>query len=156
MSYKLEEYWSVRYLYFLYLATLVHRVDGVLGLSAPSTLVPQHTEYYLKYKVRVYLWCWVLKKSYLWSLYSCEFIVHSHDGYSSKSALIKMDNPCMLTRVVVDSIDVVSRLEATFVCLVPYDWGVGSRWWQPCSSLIIPHIRVQCRDRSRRYLGNQV
>ena len=30
-----------------------------------------------------------------------------------------MDNPCIHTRVVVDSIDMVSRLEATFVCFIP-------------------------------------
>ena len=57
MSYELEEYQNVGYLYFLYLATLVHQVDGVPKLSAPSTLLPQRTEYYLKYKVHVYLWC---------------------------------------------------------------------------------------------------
>jgi hypothetical protein len=34
----------------------------------------------------------------------------------------------MHARVVVNSIDVVSRLEATFVCLVPYGCGVGGRW----------------------------
>ena len=42
------------------------------------------------------------------------------NGYSSRRALINMGNPCMDARVVVDSIDVVSRLEATFVCLVPH------------------------------------
>ena len=47
-------------------------------------------------------------------------IVRPHDGYSSRRALIKTDNPCMRARVVVDSIDVVSRLEATFICLVPH------------------------------------
>jgi hypothetical protein len=153
VSYGLEEYRSVGY---LYLVTLVHRVDRVPGLSAPSTFVPQWTKYYLEYKVHVYLWCWVLKKSYLWSLYSCGFIVRPRDGYSSRRALIKTDNPCMHARVVVDSIDVVSRLEAAFVCLVPYGWGVGSRWWQPCPSLVIPHVRVRRRAGSRRYLADQV
>jgi hypothetical protein len=31
-----------------------------------------------------------------------------------------MDNPCIHTRVVVDNVDVVSRLEATFICFVPH------------------------------------
>ena len=25
-------------------------------------------------------------------------------------------------------------------------WGVGGRWWQPCPSLVILHIRVGCRS----------
>jgi hypothetical protein len=25
-------------------------------------------------------------------------------------------------------------------------WGVGGRWWQPCLSLVIPHVRVLCRS----------
>ena len=35
-------------------------------------------------------------------------------------ALIETDNPCMHARVIFDSIDVVSRLEAIFVCFVPH------------------------------------
>ena len=35
--------------------------------------------------------------------------------------LVEMDNPCMRARVIVDSVDVVSRLEAIFVCLDPHD-----------------------------------
>jgi hypothetical protein len=31
-----------------------------------------------------------------------------------------MDNPCMRARVIVDGVDVVSRLEAIFVCLIPH------------------------------------
>ena len=38
-----------------------------------------------------------------------------------------MDNPDH-ARVVVDSVDVVSRIEATFICLVPYGLGVDDRW----------------------------
>jgi hypothetical protein len=156
VSYELEQYRSVGNLYFLYLATLVHRVDGMPGLSAPSTLVPQRSNYYLEYKVRVYLWCWVLKKNYLWLLYSYRFVVRPRDGYSSRRALIKTDNPCMHARVVVNSIDVVSRLEAIFVCLVLHDWGVGDRWWQPCSSLVIPHVWVRRRAIGRDRLADQV
>jgi len=135
---------------------LVHVVEGVPGLSAPSTLVPLWTTYYLEYKVRVYLWCWVLKKSYLRSLFSCGFVVHPRDGYSSRWALIKMDNPCMRARVVVNNIDMVSRLEATFVCLVSSDWGVGGKWWQPYLSLVIPHVRVWHRVVGRQRLADQV
>ena len=50
------------------------------------------------------------------SLFICRIVVRSCSGYSSRGLLIKMDH-----LVVVDSMDVVSRLEATFVCLVPYD-----------------------------------
>ena len=33
------------------------------------------------------------------------------------------------TRVVIDSVDVVSRLEVTFVCIPsPWSVGVGGRW----------------------------
>jgi hypothetical protein len=27
-----------------------------------------------------------------------------------------------------------------------HGWGVGGRWWQPCPSLVIPHIRLGCRS----------
>jgi hypothetical protein len=60
------------------------------------------------------------KGRYLCSLYTCGFVVHPSGGCSSERALIKMDNPCMHARVIVDSVDVVSRLEAIFVCLVPH------------------------------------
>ena len=39
---------------------------------------------------------------------------------SNRRALVEMDNPCIHTRVVVDSVDVVSMLEATFVCFIPH------------------------------------
>ena len=29
---------------------------------------------------------------------------------------------------------------------VPPGWGVGGRWWQPCLSLVIPHVWVGCRS----------
>ena len=32
-------------------------------------------------------------------------------------------------------------------CIVPFHiWGVGGRWWQPCPSLVIPHVRLGCRS----------
>ena len=40
----------------------------------------------------------------------------------------KDKKPFVNARVVVNSVDVVSMLEATFVCLVPHGSGVGSRW----------------------------
>ena len=40
--------------------------------------------------------------------------------HASRRALIETDNPCMHDRVIVDSVDVVSRLEAIFVCFVPH------------------------------------
>jgi hypothetical protein len=27
-----------------------------------------------------------------------------------------------------------------------HGWGVGGRWWQPCLSLVTPHIRLGCRS----------
>jgi hypothetical protein len=40
----------------------------------------------------------------------------------------------------------VLRYEETGECIVPFHgWGVGGRWWQPCTSLVIPHIRLECR-----------
>jgi hypothetical protein len=27
-----------------------------------------------------------------------------------------------------------------------FGWGVGGRWWQPCPSLAIPHVRLGCRS----------
>jgi hypothetical protein len=45
------------------------------------------------------------------------FIIHPRSGYSSRGLLIKTDN-LYSARVVVNSVDVVSRLETTFVCLV--------------------------------------
>jgi hypothetical protein len=136
-----------------WLPPLSRRIVGIVG---SSTLVSQRTKYYLEYKVRVYLWCWVLKKSYLWSLYSWGFIVRPRDGYSSRRAQIKTNNPCMRTRVVVNSIDVVSRLEATFIYLISSGWGVGDRWWQPCPSLVIPHVQVWRRTLGRQHLADQV
>jgi hypothetical protein len=50
----------------------------------------------------------------------CGFIIHPHGGCSSRRALIETDNPCMHARVIVNSIEVMSRLEAIFVYLVPY------------------------------------
>jgi hypothetical protein len=29
---------------------------------------------------------------------------------------------------------------------VIHSWGVGGRWWQPCPSSVIPHVRVWCRS----------
>ena len=40
--------------------------------------------------------------------------------HASRRALIETYNPCMHDRVIVDSIDVVSRLEAIFVCFDPH------------------------------------
>ena len=35
----------------------------------------------------------------------------------------------------------------TVECIVPFHgWGVGGRWWQPCLSLVIPHVRLGCRS----------
>jgi hypothetical protein len=42
----------------------------------------------------------------------CGFVVCPHGRCSSRRALIEMDNPCVHARVIVDSVDVVSRLEA--------------------------------------------
>ena len=50
----------------------------------------------------------------------CGFIVCPRGGCSSRRALIEMDNPCMHARVIVDSVDMVSRLEAMFVSFVPH------------------------------------
>ena len=50
----------------------------------------------------------------------CGFVVRPCGGCSSRRALIEMDNPCMHVRVIVDSIDIMSRLEAIFVYLVPH------------------------------------
>jgi hypothetical protein len=60
------------------------------------------------------------------------------------------------TRVVVASVDVVSRLEATFVCLVLYGWGVDGMWWQPCPSFELPHVQVRCRAIGWHRLADQV
>ena len=30
--------------------------------------------------------------------------------------------------------------------MVTHGWGVGGRWWQPCPSLVIPHVWVLCRS----------
>jgi hypothetical protein len=27
-----------------------------------------------------------------------------------------------------------------------HGWGVGGRWWQPCPSFVIPHVRLGCRS----------
>ena len=52
-------------------------------------------------------------------------------------------------RVVIASVDVVSRLEVTVVCIPsPWSVGVGSRWLQPCPSFVVPHVRVGCRANS--------
>ena len=53
-------------------------------------------------------------------------IVRSHDGCSSLMAQV-LDG--VGAKAVIDSVDVVSRLEVTFIC-IPYPWsvGLGGRW----------------------------
>ena len=58
-------------------------------------------------------------------------------------------------RVVVDSVDVVSRLDVTAVCIPsPRSVGVASRWLQPYPSLVVPRVRVGCRANSRILLAD--
>ena len=45
---------------FVYLGPLVHLAEGMPGIIGSSPLVPLRSEYYLEYKVRVYLWWRVL------------------------------------------------------------------------------------------------
>ena len=60
------------------------------------------------------------------------------------------------TRVVIDSVGVVSGLEVTVVCIPsPRSVVVGGRWWQPCPSLVVPHVRVGCRANSQILLADQ-
>ena len=58
--------------------------------------------------------------------FDCGNIVHPRDGCSSLMARV-MDR--VGARVVIDSVDIVSRLEVTVVC-VPSPWSVGvdNRW----------------------------
>ena len=59
-------------------------------------------------------------------------------------------------RVIIGSVDVVSRLEFTVVCIPsPRSVGVGGRWSQPCLSLVVTHVRVGCRANSRILLADQ-
>ena len=58
----------------------------------------------------------------------CGFIIHPRGRCSSRRALIETDNHCMHARVVVNSVDAVSRLEAIFIYLVPHGLGVDNRW----------------------------
>ena len=58
--------------------------------------------------------------------FTCVIIVRSRDGCSSLMAQV-LDG--VGARAVIDSVDVVSRLEVTFVCIPsPRCVGVGSRW----------------------------
>jgi hypothetical protein len=50
----------------------------------------------------------------------------------------------------------VSRLEATFICLVLHGWGVGGRWWHPYPSSAIPHVRIQHRATGWHRMADQV
>jgi len=59
-------------------------------------------------------------------------------------------------RVVINSVDVVSRLEVTVVCIPSQrSVGVGGRWRQPYPSFVVPHVRVGCRAYSRILLADQ-
>jgi hypothetical protein len=33
-----------------------------------------------------------------------------------------------------------------WIHFVLHGWGVGDRWWQPCSSFVIPRVQVWCRS----------
>ena len=58
--------------------------------------------------------------------FACGIIVRPHDGCSSLKARV-MDG--VGARVVIDSVDVVSGLEVTVVCIPsPRSVGVGGRW----------------------------
>ena len=64
--------------------------------------------------------------SQFYSLFACGIIVRPRDGCSSLMARV-MDG--VGARAVVDSVDVVSRLEVTFVCIPsPRSVRVGDRW----------------------------
>lgn len=56
-------------------------------------------------------------------------------------------------RVVIDNINVESRLVVTFILCAPRKAKVGDRWWQPCPSFIFIHILVHHRATSLTQLG---
>jgi hypothetical protein len=51
-----EKYQSCRQPPLVYLGPLVHLAEGMPGIVGSSPFVPLQSEYYLQYKVRVYLW----------------------------------------------------------------------------------------------------
>jgi hypothetical protein len=60
------------------------------------------------------------------------------------------------TRVVVDSIDVVSRLEATFICLMLHGRGIGGQVVTAMSVPFIPPRSNRHRARSWHRLADQL